>query len=155
MKAVFRSLCLLFLAVALVSVAGLLVFDGLNHLRMTSLHQHIGAIAVMLIGCSLIWEQLSSKDPWKEKLKLTLLGIAFVLWGGEQFLSPCPLLTAMDSMVVLIFVSDLSLVILSRLRRQRRMSLNNDVCVSPEGELTSPISECARITGDSSKRINH
>ena len=83
MKAVFRSLSLLSLALAIVSVAGLLIFDGLNQLRLTPLHQQTGALAFVLIGSSLIWLQLSSKDDPKEKLKQMLLGLAFVFWGGE------------------------------------------------------------------------
>jgi hypothetical protein len=47
-----------------------------------------------------------------------LLGLGFLFWGTEQFLPPGPLATALDSLVVLIFVSDLSLVIVDRLKRK-------------------------------------
>jgi len=47
-----------------------------------------------------------------------LLGIGFFLWGCEQFMPPGPLVTVMDSLVVLIFVSNLGLVILDRLKQR-------------------------------------
>ena len=118
MRPIFRSLSLVFLALAIAAVIGLLLFDGLNQLRLTPLHQQIGALAFVLIGSSLIWEQLSSRGGSREKFKQTLLGLAFILWGGEQFVSSGPLATVLDSAVVLIFVSDLSLLIISRLRQK-------------------------------------
>lgn len=50
--------------------------------------------------------------------KGVMLGVAFLLWGSEQFLSPSVWVTAMDSLIVLIFVVDLSLIIVDRLKRK-------------------------------------
>jgi hypothetical protein len=118
MKEPFRKLSAFLLVSALTGMAVLLVFDVLNRLSLTSLHQHVGALSFMLIGASYISLQLSTKLSWREKLKRVFLGIGFFLWGCEQFLSPGPLVTFMDSMVVIIFVSDLSLVIVDSLKHK-------------------------------------
>jgi hypothetical protein len=120
MTTLFRWLSALLFILALGAVTTLLIFDALNRLRLTPLHQTTGALSFMLIGSSYIGLQLSSGRRWNEMVKEVLLGIAFVLWGGEQFLSPSVLVTAMDTMVVLIFVVDLSLIIVPRLKRKDR-----------------------------------
>jgi hypothetical protein len=118
MKKPFRQLSAFLLVSALTGMVVLLVFDVLNRLSLTSIHQRVGALSFMLIGASYISLQLSSVRHWKEKLKRVLLGVGFFLWGSEQFMPPGPLVTFMDSLVVIIFVSDLSLVIVDSLRRK-------------------------------------
>ena len=70
----------------------------------------------MFIGASYISLQLTGRRRWNEMLKGVLLGLAFLLWGGEQFMPAGPLATAMDSSVITIFVVDLSLIIVEHLR---------------------------------------
>lgn len=118
MKELFRKLSAFLLISALAGMAVLLVFDVLNHLSLTVFHQRLGALSFMLVGASYISLQLGSTRQWKDKFKNFLLGMGFFLWGGEQFLSPGPVATLMDSLVVIIFVSDLSLVILQNLLRK-------------------------------------
>ena len=118
MKKPLRNLSALLLILALAGLATLLVFDALNHLRLTPFHQRTGALSFMLIGASYISLQLSTGRRWREMIKGVLLGIGFFLWGCEQFMPPGPLVTVMDSLVVLIFVSDLGLVILDRLKHR-------------------------------------
>ena len=118
MKKPLRSLSALLLFLALAGLATLLVFDAWNHLRLTSIHQRVGALSFMLIGVSYISLQLSSGRPWRERSKGVLLGLGFLFWGSEQFLPPGHVATALDSLVVLIFVSDLGLVIVERLKRK-------------------------------------
>ena len=118
MKKPLRNLSALLLISALAGMATLLIFDALDHLRLTPLHQRTGALSFMLIGASYISLQLSTGRRWREMFKGVLLGIGFFLWGCEQFLPAGPLVTIMDSLVVLIFVSDLGLVIVDRLKRK-------------------------------------
>ena len=94
----------------------LVISDTLNQLRPTLLHRQAGALAFVLIGASYVSLQFSGRRPWHERLKGVLLGVAFLFWGSGQFLSPSPWVTAMDTAVVLIFVIDLSLIIVERLR---------------------------------------
>jgi len=118
MKKPLRNLSALLLVSALAGMATLLFFDALNHLRLTSIHQRMGALSFMLIGASYISLQLSTGRRWREMFKGVLLGTGFFLWGCEQFVPPGPLVTVMDSLVVLIFVSDLSLIIADRLKHK-------------------------------------
>lgn len=117
-KKPFRKLSAILLVLAVAGMAVLLVFDALNRLSLTAFHQRVGALSFMLIGASYICLQLSTILAWKERLKRLLLGLGFFLWGCEQFLSPGPLATLTDSLVVIIFVSDLSLVIVQSLKRK-------------------------------------
>jgi peptidoglycan/LPS O-acetylase OafA/YrhL len=118
MKKPLRKLSLLLLISALAGMGTLLLFDVVNHLALTSIHQRMGALSFILIGTSYISLQLSSRRRWREKLKGIMLGVGFLLWGCEQFIQPSPLVTVMDSLVVAIFVVDLSLIIVDRLRRK-------------------------------------
>ena len=101
---------------ALAGIGMLLVFDTVNRLEYTTAHQRTGALTFMLIGASYIALQLGFERPFRERRKELALGIAFFLWGCEQFLPAGPWVTVMDSAVVLIFVTDLSLIIVERLR---------------------------------------
>lgn len=95
----------------------LLVSDVCNALAPTTIHRRAGAFSLILIGASYIALQLSLRRPSGEKVKAILLGIAFLFWGSAQFLPPSPWATAMDSAVVVIFVVDLSLIIVESLKR--------------------------------------
>ncbi len=79
-------------------------------------------MALILIGTSYISLQLSGKRRWSEKLKGIFLGLAFTLWGGEQFFPASRLVTLIDSAVITIFVVDLGLIILDYLKRDDRQA---------------------------------
>ena len=91
--------------------------DAWNAMAITALHRHAGALSFMLIGSSYVALQLSLRRPRSEKIKAILLGLAFLFWGSGQFLPPSPWATAMDAAVVVIFVVDLSLIIMESLKR--------------------------------------
>jgi hypothetical protein len=118
MTTMFRWFSVILFLSALAAVATLLISDVLNQLRPTSLHQRSGALAFILIGASFISLHLGSNRPWNAIFKEVFLGTAFVLWGTEQFLPPSLCVTIMDSLVVVIFVIDLSLVIISRMKQR-------------------------------------
>jgi hypothetical protein len=118
MTRLFRSLSVVLLISALAAVAVLLISDALNHLQLTVVHRHAGGLSLMLIGSSYIGLQVSLRRRWNEMLKDIMLGTAFLLWGSEQFLPASPWVTAMDTIVVLIFVVDLGLAIVGRLRQK-------------------------------------
>ena len=120
MATLFRWLSAVLFVSALATLLILLISDTWNQLRPTSVHRQAGALAFILIGSSFVALQFRSRRPPSAVLKEVLLGIAFLLWGFEQFLPPSRFVTVMDSLVVLIFVVDLSLIIFQRLRRRER-----------------------------------
>jgi hypothetical protein len=71
---------------------------------------------LLLIGSAYIALQGGAGQKGAETAKGVLLGLAFVLWGSEQFLPAGPTATGIDGVVIAIFVVDLSLMIWRRLR---------------------------------------
>jgi hypothetical protein len=108
-----RRLSSVFFFFALAALVWLLLPDLWTSFHPSARHQEAGALALMFVGSSFICLQLSGN--WKGMLKGLLLGLAFVLWGGEQFLRPGPTVTAIDSAVIAIFVLDMGLVIAGHL----------------------------------------
>jgi hypothetical protein len=117
-KKLLRPLSGLLFVSALVALVMLLTFDSWYHFQPTAHHQKTGAFALMLVGASFICLQLNASTGRTEMLKGVFLGLAFVLWGGEQFLPPGSFVTVVDSTVITIFVADLGWVIQGRLRRK-------------------------------------
>ncbi len=119
MTTLFRWLSGILFVSAILAMVTLLIADILSALTPTAVHRCAGALAFMLIGSSYVALQISLRRPRSEKLKAILLGIAFLFWGSGQFLPPSALATAMDSAVVVIFVVDLSLIIIEHLKRNQ------------------------------------
>jgi len=114
----WRGLTTLFFVLALAGLPVLLVSDGLRHLRFGADHQRLTAWPLMGIGLSYLCLQFSARRTRGELAQGLLLGLAFLLWGGEQLLPPTPLVTVMDGAVVTIFVVDLSFIIAEHLIRR-------------------------------------
>jgi hypothetical protein len=108
---------LLLLAAALATIGILLASDAAHGLRPTPLHSRLGALALILIGCSYVSLQGIARAPRGARLRGILLGGAFALWGIEQLLPPGRWTTAMDTAVIAIFVVDLGMIILDGLQR--------------------------------------
>lgn len=119
MATLFRWLSTILFVCALIAMVTVVVADALNTLTLTSVHRCAGALAFILIGSSYVALQLSLRRPRSEKVKAILLGVAFLFWGSGQFIPPSHWATAMDSAVVVIFVVDLSLVIVESLKRHQ------------------------------------
>ena len=112
-----RWIVLLCLSTALATIGILVVTDAAHGLGHTVLHSRLGAVALILVGCSYVGLQTVSRRPRHELVKAILLGGAFALWGGEQLLPPSRWTTAMDTAVIAIFVADLGKIIFDELRR--------------------------------------
>jgi len=119
MRTLFRQLSAILLIVALAGTLCLLFFDVSNHLRITFLHQRAGALAFIFVGASYICLLLGDDRPWRSHLKGLWLGTGFLLWGSEQFMEPGVVATVMDTLVVLIFVSDLGWIIANSLKKRK------------------------------------
>ena len=105
---------------ALVALAFLLLSDLWLRFQPAPSHPHASALALMFVGASFVCLQLSATGRGRKTLKGVLLGLAFVLWGSEQFLPPGAGTIAIDCVVITIFVTDLGLVIKSSLRPDRQ-----------------------------------
>jgi hypothetical protein len=117
MKSKLRRLSGILFTLALVSVGWLLLTDAWHRFQPTSGHRRAGTFALIFVGASFVCLQLSRRSARAERLKGVLLGMAFVLWGGEQFLPAGPVATAIDCAVIVIFVTDLGLIIKDGLGR--------------------------------------
>jgi hypothetical protein len=113
----FRWLGTILFVLAIAAMLTLLAFDAINAFTPTLVHRRAGALSLMLMGSSYVALQISLRRPFAEKIKAILLGIAFLLWGAGQLLPPSLLATATDSTVMVIFVVDLSLIIIEHLKR--------------------------------------
>jgi len=112
-----RWIVLLCLSTALVTIGTLIVTDAAHGLGHTVLHSRLGAVALIMVGCSYVSLQMIWRRPRHELVKAILLGSAFALWGGEQLLPASRWTTAMDTAVIAIFVVDLGKIIFDELKR--------------------------------------
>lgn len=69
------------------------------------------AIPLIAIGFSYICLILTQTRTALQKLLGASVGLAFILWGTEQYLSDRVLAAFIDDLVVILFVLDLSLVV--------------------------------------------
>jgi hypothetical protein len=109
---VLSALCFI---VALGGIVVLLVTDALHGYAMSTLHQRLAALPLMMIGASCIFAQLSRIKDRADLIKGIFLGVAFLLWGGELLIPPSFKSTIMDEGAVTIFVIDVSFMIWSRI----------------------------------------
>jgi len=74
------------------------------------------AIPLIAIGISYFILIISLRRTFGQRLVGIFIGLAFVLWGLEQFLSDKAVISFIDDVVVFLFVVDLSIVIRHNLR---------------------------------------
>ena len=103
---------------SIVALIAMLFSDTFAGFRPTGAHQKAGPFALMLAGASFVCLQLSGTTRAIETVKGLLLGLAFVLWGAEPFIPGAVWVTVVYSAVIVIFIVDLGLVVLERLRRK-------------------------------------
>jgi hypothetical protein len=111
MKVICRFLSLLFLIASLASFLAVLFCDVRQGFRYDANHLRMGSLPFIFIGISFICYQLSLHGPWRQRIKGLLLGLAFALWGSEQFLHASIWLTLLDNLVIAIFIVDLGLIV--------------------------------------------
>jgi DNA replication protein DnaC len=73
-------------------------------------------IPLMAIGISYFILILTLRRPLGQRLVGIFMGLAFVLWGLEQFLNDKWVISFIDDVVVFLFIADLSIVIRQNLR---------------------------------------
>jgi DNA replication protein DnaC len=75
------------------------------------------AVPLIAVGFSYICLIITATRSAAQRLLGFLVGLAFILWGAEQFLSNQSLAAGLDDVVVFLFVLDLSFVIRENLGR--------------------------------------
>ena len=103
------TLCFL---VALLGVVILVGSDIAHGYRFSSSHLHLDSLPLIMIGLSYIILHISPHHRRVDQVKGVFLGLAFLLWGGENLLPMSRLVTLIDEVAVTIFVVDLSVIIL-------------------------------------------
>lgn len=116
MRSLARWLTSLFVVLALAALAVRVVLEVVLRHPPRTIHEEAGAFALIFVGAACCVLQAVAAAASKERVNGLLLGVAFILWGLEQFLPPGPLAIAVDTCVIGIFVVDLSLIVLARLR---------------------------------------
>jgi hypothetical protein len=111
----FFFLSKFFYVASLTGIAVLLVSDIRHHLALNLLHQRLDAWPLVAAGLSYICLQFASRLSASDRVKGVFLGIAFLLWGGEQLLPSSRLVTVMDEGAVTIFVIDITSIVWARL----------------------------------------
>ena len=99
------------MALSVLSFVILWAQDILNEFHYDAAHLRMGSPPFIFIGLAFIAYQISRSCPWRSRIKGLFLGVAFALWGSEQFLPATPWLTLMDNLVIGIFVVDLGVVV--------------------------------------------
>jgi len=69
------------------------------------------AIPLIAIGFSYACLTVTLRRTFSQHVLGILVGLAFMLWGAEQFLTNQEIISLIDDIVVVLFVSDLSIVI--------------------------------------------
>jgi hypothetical protein len=104
------------LIVAVIAAVWLLVFDLIHRFDSPSKHQQASAIALMAVGAAYVFVHLLGRLSRGARLRAVLLGGAFFIWGAEQFMKPGSSVTAIDCVIILIFVFDLGSSVSARLK---------------------------------------
>jgi hypothetical protein len=110
------ALSTIFFIMALAGIVVLIGTDILHHLRFSLLHQRLDAWPLTMIGLSYIALNLAGNLSRADRIKGIIMGVAFLLWGGEQLIPPSRISTVMDEGAVTIFVVDVTFIIWSRIR---------------------------------------
>ena len=99
-------------------VAAVYAWDVTHGLRAVAFHQHGTAIALVLVGTSYALVHMQGSMAVGARIRAISLGCAFVLWGGEQFMSAGRAAIVVDCVLVAIFVVDLGLAVKKRLSHE-------------------------------------
>jgi hypothetical protein len=110
-KAALRLFSAVALVFAIVTAGALLFFD-LAHLGGLGTSWHIkSAFPLIGIGSSYLLLQFTIPRTLFQRCLSIAVSVAFIFWGAEQFITAPHITALMDDAVVILFVSDLAMVI--------------------------------------------
>lgn len=111
-----RAIAVVLLYLSIASGVALVGWDIAHGFAPMLLHQRGVAVALILIGASYAVIHASAPMRRGAKARAVSLGLAFILWGAEQFIIPGRGTTVIDCVLVCVFVVDLSLGVAARLK---------------------------------------
>ena len=117
MQAVLRLLSSVALGLAISSACVVLALDCIHPFSpLLESWRLKSAFPLLFIGISYACLQFTLPRSWKEFALGLSVGIAFILWGAEQFVPYPAVRSWIDDGVMFLFVLDLSIVIRGRLK---------------------------------------
>jgi len=114
----FRLVSALCLVLSLAVGGVLILWDTVHGFVPMLIHQRSVAVALMLIGASYAAAHATGPLRSGARVRAVSLGLAFVLWGAEQFMPMSRVVVGVDCVLVCVFVVDLSLSVVNRLKNE-------------------------------------
>lgn len=108
---VFTHIIYVFLVLALLGCATLLLFDFFPALLPLLRHGPVSALPLLLIGIAYFGLQAILRPAPLELLKRGMLASAFILWGIDQLLPTGPVATTLGDIVIVLYIIDLALMV--------------------------------------------
>lgn len=112
----WRAVSVLLFLTALLGLLKLASTDATRGLRFDAEHIRLDAPPILFVGLAYIAFQFSQNTPWRTRGRGILLGLAFAIWGGEAYLPANAATTVLDDLAMSIFVIDLGLTILGKMK---------------------------------------
>jgi hypothetical protein len=109
---IIRTVATLIVACALVSLLGLLLWDGLPRLFPHRAHDPLGAVPLVLVAMACPLHALARRAPWSDFAKACILAAAFFFWAANQFWPEHPKAMLFNDVAIVLFVIDVSLAVL-------------------------------------------
>ena len=105
---------------AVAAACATLILDGLHLAGAIPAGWKVqSAFPLLFVGASYASLQFGAPSTWREKVLGLSVGVAFMMWGGEQFVPQANVRALMEDGVMFLFVLDLGLVIFNRLKERR------------------------------------
>ena len=121
-QGVLRAVSAISFVLAISSACLVLVLDGLHFFGLALLPWRLkSAFPLIFVGISYGCLQFTLPRSWKEFVLSLSVGVAFILWGSEQFVPNPEYVSLIDDVVVFLFVLDLSIVVRGCLKHKKML----------------------------------
>lgn len=107
-----RALPVILGVVTLLSVVVLLVWDVFPRLFPARAHDSLGAFPLAMIAIAYLVYNTAHRPSALEFVKATMLAVAFLFWGANQYWPDLPQATLFNDIAIALFVLDVFLVMI-------------------------------------------